>query len=159
LFPGVVSRYLFFPHFPPCFQAIAGAKLCYKIIFMTRNTFFSILSGLILLINSLTASAAANTASSKAVHSSKEVKTVNPANSKGSASAEEGGGLPAANTEASLEKHQKPVTEELAHIHHFHKERVKKIKRHHKKYWALSKLILILCHLALLVIAYLHLSH
>ena len=50
-------------------------------------------------------------------------------------------------------------TEELAHIHHFHKERVKKLKRHHKKYWLLSKILLILCHLVLLICAYLHMTH
>jgi hypothetical protein len=48
-------------------------------------------------------------------------------------------------------------TEELAHIHHFHKERVKKLKRHHEKFWMLSKIILVLCHLGLLVCAFLHL--
>ncbi len=126
---------------------------------MTRNNFFSILSGLILLISSLKASASNSDASSKTVNSSKEVKVASPDNSKGAATTEEGNALPAARTEAALEKHQKPVTEELAHIHHFHKERVKKIRRHHKKYWALSKFILIRCQLALLVIAYLHLTH
>ena len=49
--------------------------------------------------------------------------------------------------------------DELAHIHHFHKERVKKLKRHHKKCWVLSKLILILCHLVLLVCAFMHFAH
>jgi|GEM_PF-2064720 len=51
-----------------------------------------------------------------------------------------------------------PKSEELPHIHHFHKERVRKSQRHHKKYWLLSKVILILCHLAILVIAYLHVT-
>lgn len=54
------------------------------------------------------------------------------------------------------EKAHAPKVEELPHIHHFHKERVKKAKRHHKKYWAFSKIILILCHIALLVMAYIH---
>jgi hypothetical protein len=49
--------------------------------------------------------------------------------------------------------------EELAHIHHFHKERVKKLKRHHKKVWAMSKFIIILCHLLLLIVAYMHVAH
>ena len=49
-----------------------------------------------------------------------------------------------------------PKSEELPHIHHFHKERVKKSKKHHKKYWAVSQLILILCHIAILVMAYMH---
>src|SRR5262245_45330749 len=46
--------------------------------------------------------------------------------------------------------------DEVPHIHHFHKERVKKAKRHHKKYWALSKIVLLLCHIALLMMAYMH---
>jgi hypothetical protein len=49
--------------------------------------------------------------------------------------------------------------EELAKIHRFHKERVKKIKRHHHKYWTLAKAILVVCHLALLISAFLHLTH
>lgn len=56
-------------------------------------------------------------------------------------------------------KSHTPAMDETAHIHRFHKERVKKIKKHHSKYWLLSKLLLILCHLALLVIAYLHATH
>ena len=52
-----------------------------------------------------------------------------------------------------------PQMDELAHMHKFHKERVKKIKKHHDKFWLLSKLILILCHLSILVIAYLHATH
>ena len=50
-------------------------------------------------------------------------------------------------------------TEELPHIHHFHKERVKKVKRHHKKYLALSMILLVLCHLAILAMAYMHVTH
>jgi hypothetical protein len=56
-------------------------------------------------------------------------------------------------------KSESPKMEELAHIHHFHKERVKKIKRHHKKFWLLSKLFIIVCHLLLLICAYMHVTH
>ena len=52
-----------------------------------------------------------------------------------------------------------PQMEELPHIHKFHKERVKKIKKHHSKYWLLSQVILALCHLSILVIGYLHATH
>lgn len=52
-----------------------------------------------------------------------------------------------------------PQMDELAHMHKFHKERVKKIKKHHSKFWILSKLILILCHISILIIAYLHATH
>lgn len=52
-----------------------------------------------------------------------------------------------------------PTMDELAHIHHFHKERLKKSKRHHEKYWTLSQLLLLLCHAAVLIISYLHIIH
>lgn len=52
-----------------------------------------------------------------------------------------------------------PTMDELAHIHHFHRERLKKIKRHHKKCWTLSQLLLLLCHAAVLIISYLHITH
>ena len=60
---------------------------------------------------------------------------------------------------APAEKAHTPKMEELPHIHHFHKERVKKVKRHHKKFWALSILILVLCHISILVMAYMHVTH
>jgi len=49
-----------------------------------------------------------------------------------------------------------PHSEELPHIHKFHKERVKKIKKHHGKYWLLSQVLLFLCHAAILYMSYLH---
>jgi len=52
-----------------------------------------------------------------------------------------------------------PHSDELPHIHKFHKERVKKIKKHQGKFWLLSKLILVICHLSILLIAYLHVVH
>lgn len=56
------------------------------------------------------------------------------------------------------EKSHTPKLEELPHIHHFHKDRVKKVKRHHKKYWALSMVILVLCHISILIMAYMHVT-
>jgi hypothetical protein len=52
-----------------------------------------------------------------------------------------------------------PSFDETPHIHHFHKERVKKATRHHNKIWNISQLILILCQVSLLVIGYLHIIH
>ena len=52
-----------------------------------------------------------------------------------------------------------PKMEEIPHIHHFHRERVKKVQRHHKKIWTMSKILLLLCHVALLVMAYTHAAH
>lgn len=61
--------------------------------------------------------------------------------------------------ESHEEKSHPPKTEELPHIHRFHKERVKKVKRHHKKYWFLSMLLVVLCHAAILFMAYMHAIH
>ena len=52
-----------------------------------------------------------------------------------------------------------PKMEELAKIHLFHKGRLERIKKHHKKCWLSAKVLLVLCHLALLIVAYLHLTH
>jgi len=52
-----------------------------------------------------------------------------------------------------------PHAEELPHIHKFHKERVKKIKKHHGKCWLMSQILLFLCHAAILYISYLHALH
>ena len=60
--------------------------------------------------------------------------------------------------EPAEEKAHSTKTEELPHIHHFHKERVKKVKRHHKKIWTISMLILVLCHISILIMAYLHVT-
>jgi len=62
-------------------------------------------------------------------------------------------------TQAPHGKTATPHLDELPHIHKFHKERVKKIKKHQGKFWLLSKLILVLCHLSILLIAYLHVTH
>jgi len=59
---------------------------------------------------------------------------------------------------APEEKAPTPKIDELPHVHHFHKERVKKVKRHHKKIWTISMLILVLCHISILVMAYMHVA-
>jgi hypothetical protein len=70
-------------------------------------------------------------------------------------------GYPAANTVPPLHQEEKGHTlklDELPHIHHFHKERVKKVKRHHKKVWSISMLILVLCHISILIMAFMHVA-
>ena len=67
--------------------------------------------------------------------------------------------FPAQESKESHGKAHAPQMDERAHIHKFHKERVKKIKKHHSKFWLVSKLILVLCHLSALVIAFLHITH
>ena len=66
--------------------------------------------------------------------------------------------FPAPHPKAPHGKMHTPQMDELAHMHKFHKERVKKAK-HQGKYWLLSKILLVLCHLSILVIAYLHATH
>ncbi len=51
-----------------------------------------------------------------------------------------------------------PQMEELPHIHRYHRERVKK-QVHHGKLWFLARALVVICHLSLLWIAYLHLTH
>jgi hypothetical protein len=45
--------------------------------------------------------------------------------------------------------------DETPHIHHFHKHRVKKLKKH-KHYWVAGKLFLAMIQLVLLFMAYMH---
>jgi|GEM_PF-1357690 len=52
-----------------------------------------------------------------------------------------------------------PSWDELAHIHHFHKGKLKKIRRHYKKCIFMTKLLLFICHAAVLFISYLHVTH
>lgn len=52
-----------------------------------------------------------------------------------------------------------PSWDELAHIHHFHHNRMKKIRRHFSKYVFLSRLFLFICHAAILIVSYLHVTH
>jgi hypothetical protein len=77
----------------------------------------------------------------------------------GSATSGKLAGLPAKGHEAPHGKTHTPHLEELPHIHKFHKERLKKIRRYRSRYWLSSKIVLILCHLSLLLIAYLHATH
>ncbi len=67
--------------------------------------------------------------------------------------------LPASHSNHPIEKAHAPAIDELPHIHHFHKDRIKKIKKHHGKLWLISQILLILCHLSILIIGYLHATH
>ena len=52
-----------------------------------------------------------------------------------------------------------PAVDETPHIHHYHRNRVKKLKRHHSKAWFLSQLLIVTCNLVLLLMAYMHMVH
>ena len=124
---------------------------------MTANSFFRIILTMTLFVSSKNSFAGSNKASASS--HGQATKTVLAKLSENLEHGLPDAALPAAQPVEHSKKAESMRTEELAHIHHFHKERVKKIKRHHKKYWILSKLILLLCHLVLLICAYLHLTH
>lgn len=52
-----------------------------------------------------------------------------------------------------------PKIDETPHIHRFHKERVKKVSKHHTKLWYLSKMLIVICQISLLVIGFMHMMH
>lgn len=52
-----------------------------------------------------------------------------------------------------------PAMDETPHIHHYHKNRVRKLKRHHGKCWFMAQFLVVACNLVLLLIAYLHAAH
>jgi hypothetical protein len=52
-----------------------------------------------------------------------------------------------------------PSWDELAHIHHFHKNRLKKVRKHYSKCVFISKLLLFITHAAILFVSYLHVTH
>lgn len=126
---------------------------------MTRYFFFSIL--LLVLAtgvsNHVFAKAAKQTSSAVANHHSQEQNESNALPLQ--AAAPKNSTRATAPEHSSEQKAHGPKLEEVPHIHHFHKERVKKVKKHHKKIWTLSQILLVLCHLALLVMAYSHITH
>lgn len=126
---------------------------------MTRFIFISIFFLAMISMTSYTASAGGN----KSSITKKISKRIKPKeNSTSFPVSKTMPKVPAAKTvpvEPVEEKGHSSKTEELPHIHHFHKERVKKIKRHHKKCWALSMFLLVICHIAILAMAYMHVTH
>lgn len=135
-------------------------NLFHKTFFMRQNSFFSIFFLTVFLMSSV--NSIANTfkeASSVAKAKNKTLAIVSAIDAKSMMNDWSQPMHPISKPEEHAKKPHVLKTEELAHIHRFHKERVKKLKRHHKKCWFLSKLLLILCHLTLLVCAYLHLTH
>ena len=101
-------------------------KILYRIIFLM---IFSLASHLTM--------ANGHSVKTESEPTSKELKAV-----ASSDHSEAGKKMPASADSHSKVPHGKthaPHMEELPHIHKFHKERVKKIKKHHSKYWLLSQ--------------------
>lgn len=123
---------------------------------MTQRTLSSIIFTMIFSLASFSALAGGHTAKTETETTSKEVKTTTADHSEPGKKAP---ASPESNPKVPHGKVHAPHMEELPHIHKFHKERVKKIKKHHGKYWLLSQIVLALCHLSILVIGYLHATH
>jgi hypothetical protein len=124
---------------------------------MTHRTSGKAIILIIFLLISFAAAANSN-AAEKETSTSKAVKTTTAA-SDHPETGNKATALPDAHSKAPHGKVNPPHMEELPHIHKFHKERVKKIKKHHSKYWLLSQVIIVLCHISILVIGYLHATH
>ena len=124
---------------------------------MTHKTLSNIVFLMIFSLATITVFASGHTAKAKSETYSKEVNT--HATSDYPATDKQMPVFPSPAPKAPHGKAHAPQMEELPHIHKFHKERVKKIKKHHSKYWLLSQILLALCHLSILVIGYLHATH
>jgi hypothetical protein len=131
-------------------------NLFHKLFFMKRNSSFSIFFLAIFLMSSFKSMGSTFSGSSSVDKAKVKAIIINEKSTMNDLPKPT---EPVSKPEEPVKKPHLMKTEELAHIHHFHKERVKKLKRHHKKCWILSKILLILCHLALMVCAYLHLTH
>ena len=122
---------------------------------MTHRTIITDIFSILFLMISFAATAN-NHAAEIAIETNNDVKSLMSSthatgDSKTSAAAD--------HSNAPHSKATPPHMEELPHIHKFHKNRVKKIKKHHTKFWFASQLIIVLCHISILVIAYLHATH
>ncbi len=124
---------------------------------MTQKTLSRVIFLMIFSFASYAAIAVKNTVKAKSASISKEIKANTSTDN--SAADKSIPVFPAPQPKVPHGKPSAPHMEELPHVHKFHKERVKKIKKHHGKYWLLSKIIIVLCHLSILVIAYLHATH
>ena len=133
--------------------------LCYKYFFMTRYFFISIF------LLALFATSSNNVYAKSFKHTRITVATNSTREQNEQKALPVQAAAPKTSTRATApeetpeHKAHGPKMEEVPHIHHFHKERVKRSKRHHKKIWTMSKLLLLLCHIALLVMAYTHAAH
>jgi hypothetical protein len=123
---------------------------------MTQKTLSSLIFTITFSLSSFAVLASGHT--TKTEQTSKEVKTTANADH-----SDETKKMPASasdsHSKAPHGKTNAPHMEELPHIHKYHKERVKKIKKHHTKLWILSQALVVLCNLSILVIGYLHLTH
>ncbi len=125
---------------------------------MTQKTLSSLIFTIVFSVATITAVASGHPAKNATEQTSKEVKA-NPATEH----SDDGKKMPVSTTDSHSKvphgKSSVPHFEELPHIHKYHKERVKKIKKHHSKLWILSQALVVLCNISILIIGFLHATH
>ena len=131
-------------------------NLCHKHPVMTRQiTISTILLTFILLVSSGTARPVATVSESNEKTEQKPVMV--PAKPMQSSLPVKD--FPEAGMKAVAHKHHLLKIEELGKIHRFHKDRIKKVKKHQDPLWIMALVLVDACHIALLVHAFMHLTH
>lgn len=110
---------------------------------------------LLLFLLLATLAAAAKSASADAPLQSRENRVETSSHSNPEAPVKTAGSHGAAHPHA---KATIPTWDELAHVHHFHRHRLKKLKKYYRKSLWMSKLLLLVTHAAVLFISYLHIT-
>ncbi len=134
-------------------------NLGHKTIVMTKYFICSIIFLALFTGMSTTSSASRTNVISATVSDQKNSSQIEPVKNRAEVPVK---GIPVnAGSHAPVEKGHghTPAIDETPHIHHYHKNRVKKLKRHHGKAWFLGQALVIFCNLVLLLIAYLHAAH
>jgi hypothetical protein len=125
---------------------------------MTQKTLSSLIFTIAFSLSSFAVLANVHTTKTETEQTIKEVKTTASAHH-----SDEAKKVPVSASDSHPKaphgKTNTPHMEELPHIHKYHKERVKKVKKHHTKLWFLGQALVVLCNLSIMVIGYLHLTH
>jgi flagellar basal body-associated protein FliL len=125
---------------------------------MTQKTLSSLIFTIAFSLSSFAVLAKNHSTKIETEQTSKEVKT-----NTATEHADHAKNTPASTTDSHSKvphgKSSVPHFEELPHIHKYHKERVKKIKKHHSKLWILSQVLVVLCNISILIIGFLHATH
>lgn len=125
---------------------------------MTQKTLSSLIFTIVFSVATTTAVANGNQVKTSTEQSSKEVK-----NTTSTEHSDDAKKVPVSTSDShSKAPHGKssvPHFEELPHIHKYHKERVKKVKKHHSKLWFLGQVLVVLCNISILIIGFLHATH
>jgi hypothetical protein len=125
---------------------------------MTQKTLSSLIFTIVFSVATITAVASEHPVKTSTEQTSKNVKTSGTTEHSDDAKK-----TPVSTSDShSKAPHGKssvPHFEELPHIHKYHKERVKKIKKHHSKLWILGQALVVICNISILIIGFLHATH